>query len=93
MKGIQINPATGDLYIENGLLSIGNTREQNAQLILSAEKGEFKEYPTLGVGLHKYINSVGRDQEMIREIKVQLSLDGMSDAVVEVIDGRLQVRV
>ncbi len=77
----------------NGTLSLGDTREQNAQLILVAEKGEFKEWPTLGVGLHKYINSTGRDREMLREVKLQLSLDNITPQSITISDGKLKVEL
>ncbi len=83
--GILLDPATGDLLVAArrdaaGLvaqgLEVGTTTFQNQALILQAAKGEFKEYPTLGVG----ISDILGDDEMTgwkREITLQLEADGM----------------
>jgi hypothetical protein len=41
----------GDIMVRNRSIVIGDTTLQNQYLILLAQKGEFKEYPTLGVGI------------------------------------------
>lgn len=92
MKGIQTNPQ-GDLLIQNGSLTIADTSEQNAQMIVCAEKGEFKEYPQLGVGITRYLKSVGREREMLREIKVQLSFDGVKNPKISFDNGQLKIDV
>ncbi|MDR3350712.1 MAG: hypothetical protein LBN98_03560 [Prevotellaceae bacterium] len=48
-----IRDATG--LITSGL-AIGDVTAQNQAIILVAHKGEFKEHPTLGVGLNDIIN-------------------------------------
>lgn len=89
--GILLDPATGDLQIAiqrdaAGLiaqgLEVGTTTFQNQALILQASKGEFKEYPTLGVG----ISDILGDNEATgwkREIALQLKADGMKVKTVE----------
>ena len=89
--GILLDPATGDLLVEArrnaaGViaqgLEIGATTFQNQALILQAAKGEFKEYPTLGVG----ISDILGDDEMTgwkREIALQLEADGMKVKTVD----------
>lgn len=84
--GILIDPATGDLQVSlernaQGLitqgLAVGYTAYQNQAVILQAFKGEFKEYPTLGVG----ISDILGDHEATgwkREIALQLETDGMT---------------
>ncbi|WP_418450193.1 hypothetical protein [Alistipes sp.] len=84
-KDILLDPQTGDLMadtardayglIANGL-QIGDTTKQNQAIILQAFKGEFKEYPTLGVGISDILN----DNETAgwkREIILQLEADDM----------------
>ena len=90
---IQIDNTTGDLMIESGALAIGNTNEQNAHLILTAEKGEFKEYPQLGVGAIKYIRTVGTEKMLMREVAVQLALDGYINPIVAFNNGKLNIEV
>lgn len=86
-----LDPVTGDLQMAvqrdaAGLvaqgLEIGVTTFQNQALILQASKGEFKEYPTLGVG----ISDILGDNEATgwkREIALQLEADGMKVKAVD----------
>lgn len=62
---ILIDPDSGDLQVSTerdalGLiaqgLESGDTTYQNQAIILQASKGEFKEYPTLGVGISDMVN-------------------------------------
>lgn len=83
--GIMIDPVTGDLQTDTardtrGLIArgiaVGDVTAQNQAVILRATKGEFKEYPTLGVGIDELLN----DHETTgwaREIALQLEADGM----------------
>lgn len=70
---------------ENGLIIsgvvIGDSDLQNMELIVKSAKGEFKEYPVLGVSPEEYIKSVGREKELIREVTVQLEMDGYNPKV------------
>lgn len=89
---ILIDPDSGDLQVSTerdalGLiaqgLEIGDTTYQNQAIILQASKGEFKEYPTLGVGISDMVN----DHEVVgwrREIALQLESDGMTIKEVEI---------
>lgn len=93
MIGIQLTQDSCEPIIKDGTLQIGDTTEQNAQVIITAERGEFKEYPQLGVGLSQFLKSVGREREMIRAIKIQLALDGIKSPEISFNQGKLQVRV
>ena len=58
-----------------GGLSIGDVTYQNQALLLLAHKGEFKEYPTAGVGLGDMVND--NDYALWkREIANQIEGDG-----------------
>ena len=84
-KGIILNEE-GDLSVdpvrdEYGLIvsgvQIGNAAYQNQFVILSAYKGELKEYPVLGVGLRDIVN----DNDIAgwtSEIRLQLQKDGFT---------------
>ena len=93
MKGLMTDMATGDLLLNNGTLAIGDTSEQCAQMIVVAEKGEFKEYPQLGVGISQFLKSVGLEGEMLRNIRVQLSLDGIKPKELTFTDGKLRIEL
>lgn len=99
-RGIAIGE-TGDLKVQvvrdaAGLIVQGVVIGENdcdcVQLIVESNKGEFKEYPVLGVG-EQYLKSVGRVSEMRADITTQLELDGYK-ADVQVTDtGRLVIDV
>lgn len=81
MRGIQINNDTGDLIVVvdkygRKTLKLGETMEQCQSLILAAHPGEFKEFPTLGVGIEDYVNDndIAQLKHSIRE---NLKADGM----------------
>lgn len=66
-----------DLQIVNNDLVIGDATQQNQQLILVANKGEWRPFPYVGVGLLEAIhddNLGGLKQEIIK----QFELDGMT---------------
>ena len=41
----------GDIMVRNGSMVVGDTTKQNQYLIMIAQKGELKEFPTFGVGI------------------------------------------
>lgn len=89
--GILIDPATGDLLaaterdalglIASGL-TIGDATWQNEAIILQASKGEFKEYPALGVGIDEMLNDHDATG-WARDIALQLEADGMRVGTVD----------
>ncbi len=100
-QGILLDEETGDLAISvvrdasgkivSGL-TIGDTDYQNIELILLSDKGDFKEHPILGVGAEKYLKSTRRENELRREIAVQLDAVGYGNADVKVTsDGKIEI--
>ena len=59
-KGILIDE-TGEILVQNGSMVVGDVTRQNMYFILLAQKGEFKERPTLGVGIS---DMVGDEDEL-----------------------------
>lgn len=75
-------------------LTIGETDFQNIDMVVIANKGDFKEHPVLGVGAEKYLKSVDRADEFRREIGVQLEAIGYPKADVKVgNNGELEIDV
>ncbi len=74
--GIQLNDDY-DLLIEDGALQVGDVPAQNQALILITNPGEWKQYPTLGVGLESWLND-DNPGSLKAEIKKQLKSDGMT---------------
>jgi hypothetical protein len=90
MKGILLNedlelriePQMKDGLIVSGLV-VGDIGYQRARLIMEANKGEFKEAPTLGFGIDNYLRSVTeeRKQEFRTELTKELKSDGLKPKV------------
>jgi hypothetical protein len=85
--------SNNELVIQHGTLALGDTRDQNASLIVLAEKGEFKEHPQLGVGISQFLKSVNREKELQRAIRVQLALDGIRPKEIEYQNGKLHIEL
>lgn len=67
----------GDIqFDENGELVIGNATNQNQKLILISNKGEWKEFPELGVGIEQMLSNENYNEVLI-EAKKNLEYDGM----------------
>ena len=66
----------GDLAVKNGDLVIGYCDNQHQEHILVATKGEYKEFPELGVGIAQILDD---DDYMgiLIEAKKNLEYDGM----------------
>lgn len=74
-----VRDSTG--MISSGLV-VGDILYQNQYMILTAQKGEFKEYPTLGVGINDLVNDddLNAWKKTIREefAKDNLKIDKLS---------------
>lgn len=77
MIAIQIDDQTHDLRIKNGGMVIGDVDKQNQFVILSANKGEIKEHPTLGVGIDTYTND-NDIQGLKYAIRTNFKMDGLN---------------
>ena len=58
-EDILFDTVTNDLYIRNGTFPIGECGIQEALNIIMSNKGEYRQYPVLGVGIFKYIGIPG----------------------------------
>lgn len=56
---------------------LGNITNQNQELIVIAEKGEFKEIPKRGVAIGNYLDDEVPDS-LMRAVRTELSLEGMN---------------
>lgn len=77
-----------DLEIKNGDFLIDEASQQNLTHILLSQKGSFKEYPILGVGLTRYLKSpdVTTRLRLENEIDKQLIYDNFSVRTLDVND-------
>ncbi|QAR31126.1 oxidase [Ornithobacterium rhinotracheale] len=75
MQDILLND-DNDLEIKDGDFVVGISNSQHQKHILIANKGEYKEFPEVGVGIVQMLAD-DRYTEMLIETKKQLEYDGM----------------
>jgi hypothetical protein len=74
--------ASDILMIENeynftgGDFNIGFSDSQHIQDLIFENKGAYKQFPLVGVGIMNYLNSSGAVLLLKRDIEIQLSNDG-----------------
>jgi hypothetical protein len=74
---ILFDPETNDLACKGGDFVIGESTRQHQTDLLHANEGEYKQFPTTGVGIDGFLND-SDNTEMIRKIRRQFTLDEMS---------------
>jgi phage baseplate assembly protein W len=82
MKGISI---TTDILSKNGDFLLSDVSEQNISLLLASFPGDFKQSPTAGVGIVRYIDAPinpANRTKLQRKIALQLEADGASQSEV-----------
>lgn len=78
--------------IENGDFMIGNDMQQRVELNLISNKGDWREFPTIGAGIRSH--SHGSDpKKILREIKVALRQDNISPDVVKWTNEGLEINL
>lgn len=87
--GIQL---TNDLQLVYGELSlvVGDTLQQNEYLLLTSQKGDIKEYPTLGVG----IADMAGDDELEawkKNIREEFAKDGLKVKKIEITSQKMEL--
>ena len=68
-NALLIDPIKGDFVI-------GESDAQHVQDIINSYAGWWKEFPTLGVGIKKYLGTPGGIQVLKRAVKIHLRSDG-----------------
>ena len=89
MKDIQLTN-TFEPVIVNGDFAADENLKQAQMLLLHTNKGEWKEHPTMGVGIPNYIETYNM-HELSREIREQYSQDGMKVSSVHISGTTLNV--
>ena len=62
---------------------IGESTQQEIQLIILAEKGDWKFSPVLGAGIRRFIHGGSQQRQFESDIRLQLSADGMTVSKVQ----------
>lgn len=71
-----ITDADGDLVFVNGDVKIDESDTQHVEHILIADKGQFRQFPLIGVGISRYYNGSVNKQALKQSVKLQLESDG-----------------
>lgn len=78
----------GDLQIVNGDFVLGEALEQQIEHLFLADKGAYKDYPIIGVGIKSMLNNrLKGPQEIVREGKLQLQSDGWQQIDLQITNG------
>lgn len=67
---------SNDLSFSVGDFVIKDSDQQHVILIINTFLGQWKQYPFVGVGIVRYLNSSGKQGTLKRNITVQMIADG-----------------
>lgn len=67
-----------DLIIENGDFKKGDATLQHQKMLLLSQKGNYKQFPTVGVGIRDFINEDTTADELQKAIQQEFETDGMT---------------
>jgi hypothetical protein len=68
----------GDLLINDGDITIGYSDDQQKNILLVSDKGSFKEFPGVGVGLQNFLESEDNGGDLMAEMRRQFVADGIT---------------
>lgn len=71
-----ITDASNDIEFINGDFKVKESDSQHVEHVLIADKGQFRQFPLIGVGIKRQLNGSFNPQEIKQIIKLQLESDG-----------------
>lgn len=86
-KDFAVDPTDEDMLIVNGDFAIEESDQRHVQDILEAGKGEWREFPVLGVEIQRYLNGTGQVFDrtgLLKTIRVQLEYDNFDVKVLDI---------
>ena len=78
-----------DLVVKNGDLVVGESTLQHQALLLLSNKGDWRQSPTVGMGLNNYLLEDAPADVMRQAIRQELERDGMQVGSIDVAEGAL----
>ncbi len=72
--------------VKRGDFVIDESTQQHQELLLIANKGQFRQFPATGVGTNRYLLEDSSLEELRLEIYKQFELDGMQVDDIEIED-------
>lgn len=91
-KDILVNDEN-DLVISGGDFLCGNSNVQHADHIITAQPGEYKETPQLGLGVILYLKTHTTETKFKRDLRVQLNFDGYENPKIDLKDGFTNLKI
>jgi hypothetical protein len=73
----------GDLSFQNGDLKTGYSDNQHQEHILIANKGEYREFPEMGVAIEQIINDDDYDHTQVTNSTINNSIDNAGHGIVD----------
>ena len=73
---ILLDKQTYDLIIQNGDFFIGNSDQQETNLIINTSIGNWFQYPLVGVSIINYISGNIQARQLEQAIELQMKTDG-----------------
>lgn len=73
----------GDYINDGGDFKYGDADNQAIHYLIVSGPGHWKEFPTIGVGIHKYLQGTRGPQEIQREIRKHLENDIFPNPLVD----------
>jgi len=68
-----------DASVQNGDFAIGESTRQHQQLLLVTQPGEWKQNPTIGIGIENFLLDDGNlSRDLTAEVRRQFEDDGMT---------------
>jgi hypothetical protein len=67
--------STGDMEIANGDVNVNLSDSQHIEHIITTDRGQFRQWPLVGVGLLRQINGTISQQSLRQQMKLQLESD------------------
>lgn len=75
-QDILLDAETDDLIIKNGDFYIGDSKQQEVNLLINTSIGNWFQYPTIGVGIINYLAGNISARQIEQAIELQLKNDG-----------------
>lgn len=92
-QDVNLTTEDGDLLVVDGDFSVYESDQRHIEHILVSEKGGWREWPVLGVGLFRFLNGVGTKNELQKKCRLQIQYDNMKVQRLTVTDlGKIDIQ-
>jgi len=81
----------GDLELSGGDIVTGDSQTQDIEHIMLAQKGQFTQFPLIGVGIRQRLNGPLKPAALKRDIRIDLESDGFNVNSIDISEGQVQV--